>query len=261
MLPRTVNHMKPDSSYKRTFFDKHGADGGIVVQAIGQALLPAGLSAVMFLVLGSQMLGLGGWRLLLFTLGGSLTLGAIAVTFALKLGKTAGAGATLVYMGGETTPYEEQFSEEQALVMQSRFQEALESFEHRMAMNPGEPRVRIAAADLYGTHGKNPTRAAEIYREVQRIPRLAAGHDIYVSNKLADLYLGPLKTPGKALVEFRKLESRYPGSHAAKNAVLAIKNLKSQIVEGTEGAQPDVWEQAKTDRKPTPPDTPGMPGY
>lgn len=255
--------MKPDSSYKPTLMDKLGPDGGLVVQAIGQALLPTGLSAVMFLVLGSQMLGLGGWRLLLFTLGCSVTLGAIAAVVALRLGSTAGAGATLVYMGGETTPYEEQFSEEQAMVMQSRFQEALDSFEHRMAMSPGEPRVRIAAADLYATHGKNPQRAAELYREVQRLPNLAGGHDIYVTNKLADLYLGALKAPGKALVEFRKLETRYKGSPAAKNAALAIKNLKPQIVHGAAGPPPDVWEQAKGDagRSDTPKDTPGMPGY
>jgi hypothetical protein len=254
--------MKPDSSYKRTLMDRMGPDGGLVVQAIGQALLPTGLSAVMFLVLGSQMLGFGGWRLLLFTLGCSLTLGALAAVAALKLGSGAGAGAAMVYMGGETTPYEEQFSEEQAMVMQNKFTEALESFEHRMAMSPGEPRVRIACADLYATHGRNPQRAAEIYREVQRIPKLAGGHDIYVTNKLADLYLGPLRAPGKALVEFRKLESRYKGSPAARNAELAIKNLKPQIVHGAEGPPPDVWEQAQKDvGKPTPKDTPGMPGY
>jgi len=255
--------MKPDSSYKRTFLDKHGPDGALLIRAIGQALLPTGLSVVMFLLVGSRKLCLDGWPLLLFTLGCSLTLGALAVFLSLRLGYAAGAGATLVYMGGETTPYEEQFSEEQALVMQSKFQQALESFEHRIAMHPGEPRVRIAAADLYGTHGKDHKRAAELYREVQRIPNLAAGHDIYVTNKLADLYLGPLKAPGKALVEFRKLESRYPGSQAAKNAVIAIKNLKPQIVHGTEAPPPDVWEQAQSEagRKPTPPNTPGMPGY
>jgi len=255
--------MKRRSSYKRTFLDKHGPDGALLVKAVGQALLPTGLSFVMFLLVGTQKLGLDGWRLLLFTLGCTLTLGALAVFLSLKLGTAAGAGATLVYMGGETTPYEEQFSEEQAMVMQSRFQEALDSFEHRLATSPGEPRVRIAAADLYGTHGKNPTRAAELYREVQRIPNLAAGHDIYVTNKLADLYLGALKSPGKALVEFRKLESRYPGSPAANNAVLAIKNLKPQIVHGTEGPPPDVWDQAKGEagRTPTPKDVPGMPGY
>jgi hypothetical protein len=162
--------------------------------------------------------------------------------------------------GGSSTPYEEQFSQQQTLVMQSRYVEALELFEQQIAAMPGEPRVRAAAADLYATHGKDPKRAAVLYREVQRIPGLPPGQDIYVTNKLADLYLGPLKEPGRALVEFRKLASRYPNSVAAKNAQLAIANLKPQIVQGAQGAQPDVWERPADNSVP-PPNTPGMPGF
>ena len=157
-------------------------------------------------------------------------------------------------------PYQEQFSQQQALVMRERYADALELFEQQIAQTPGEPRVRIAAADLYATHGKNASRAAELYREVQRMPNIQAGHEIYASNKLADLYLGPLKAPGKALVEFRRLASRYPNSVAAKNAQLAISNLKHQIVQGAEGPPPDVWERPADSSNP-PPNTPGMPGY
>jgi hypothetical protein len=253
--------MKRRSSCKLTFFDRHGPSGQHLMLAAGHAIFAGGLSAAMFLVLGSQMLGLGGWRLLLFTLGCTVTLTVAAALFGLRVGTAAGEGAQLVYMGGETTPYEEQFSQQQALVMQEKYGEALDLFEHQIAHTPAEPRVRIAAADLYATHGKNPKRAAELYREVQRIPNIQAGHDIYVTNKLADLYLGPLKQPGRALVEFRRLASRYPNSAAAKNAQLAIANLKPQIVQGAEGPPPDVWEAPIVDRGKTPPDTPGMPGY
>ena len=229
--------------------------------ATGHAILAGGLSALMFLVLGSQMLGLGGWRLLLFTLGCTLTLSVAAALFGLRLGTVAGQGAERIYMGGDTTPYQEQFSQQQALVMQEKYGEALDLFEHQIAHTPGEPRVRIAAADLYVLHGDNPKRAAELYREVQRIPALATGHDIYATNKLADLYLGALKEPGRALVEFRKLTARYPGSAAAKNAELAIKNLKPRIVLGAEGPPPDVWETPPAGSDTPPPNTPGMPGY
>ena len=254
--------MKRRSSYKLTFFDRHGPSGQLILVAAGHAIFAAGFIALMLMVLGSQMLGLGGWRLLLFTLGGTVTLAVAAAMFGLRLGTIAGAGAERVYMGGDTTPYEEQFSQMQALVMQEKYGEALDLFEHQIAMTPGEPRVRIAAADLYGTYGQNPKRAAELYKEVQRIPNIASGHNIYATNKLADLYLGPLKEPGRALVEFRKLASRYPNSAAAKNAELAIANLKPQIVHGTAAPPPDVWEPPTLDRGNTPPsDTPGMPGY
>lgn len=254
--------MKRRSSYKLTFFDRHGPSGQHVLIATGHAIFAGGLSALMFLVLGSQMLGLDGWRLLLFTLGSTLTLAVAAALFGLRLGHMAGKGAELVYMGGATTPYEEQFSQMQALVMQEKYGEALDLFEHQIALTPGEPRVRIAAADLYGKHGQNPKRAAELYREVQRFQNVASGHDIYATNKLADLYLGPLREPGRALVEFRRLVSRYPDSAAARNAQVAITNLKPQIVQGTKAPPPDVWERPAGDRGNEPPsNTPGMPGY
>lgn len=251
------------SSYKLTFFDRHGPDAGLRLKAYGHGAMVFGT------VVGAAFLAgtLAGVKMFAFvplvlTLLGALTLGGIAIYGGTRFGSMAGDVATYVMEGGSSTPYQEQFSQMQALVMQEKYGEALDLFEHQIAMSPGEPRVRVAAADLYGKHGDNPKRAAELYREVQRIPNVASGHDIYATNKLADLYLGPLKEPGRALVEFRKLASRYPRSAAAKNAELAIANLKPQIVQGTVAPPPDVWAPPTIDRDNTPPsDTPGMPGY
>ena len=253
--------MKRRSSYKLTFFDRHGPDGALRLKAFGHGAMVFGT------VVGAAFLGgtLAGVKMLSvvplsLTLLAAFTLASIAYFGGTGLGSMAGGVATYVTEGGSSTPYEQQFSEMQALVMQGKYTEALDLFEHQIAMTPGEPRVRIAAADLYVKHGGNPKRASELYREVQRIPDIQSGHDIYATNKLADLYLGPLKEPGRALVEFRKLASRYPNSAAAKNAQLAIANLKPQIVHGAQGAAPDVWERA-AERDAPPPNTPGMPGY
>lgn len=222
--------MKRRSSYKVTFFDRHGPEGALLLKALGTALMPAGLGGIMLTVLGSQMLHLGGARLILFTLIGTLSLFAGAVWFSLRMGSAAGEVASKVYMGGDTTPYEDQFSEEQARVMQRDYATALAMFEHRITMNPNDPRVLMATADLYATHGENPKRAAELYRQVQKLPEVGSGQDVYVSNKLADLYLGPLKEPKRALVEFRRLMERYPGSVAASHAKLALENLKTDLM-------------------------------
>lgn len=254
--------MKRRSSYKLTFFDRHGPDAALKLKAYGHGAMVFGT------VMGAAFLGgtLAGVRMFAFvpivlTLLGALTLGSIAIYGGTTLGAAAGEVAVYVTEGGSSTPYEEQFSQMQALVMQEKYGEALDLFEHQIAHTPGEPRVRIAAADLYVKHGQNPKRAAELYREVQRLPDIPSGHDIYATNKLADLYLGPLKEPGRALVEFRRLASRYPRSAAAKNAELAIANLKPQIVQGTEAPPPDVWETPPTGANAQPPNTPGMPGY
>jgi hypothetical protein len=222
--------MNRRSSYKVTFFDRHGPAGVVLLQAFRNGCIALGAGLLMFPVVGYEKLGLTGWSLILFTLVCALTLASAGALVGLQMGEAAGDVASRVYMGGDGTPYEEQFSQEQALVMQRDYAGALALYEQRITMSPGEPRVRIAAADLYMTHGENPKRAAELYREVQRIPELPSGHDVYVTNKLADLYLGPLEEPGRALVEFRRLAYRYPESKAAKFALMAIANLKPDIV-------------------------------
>lgn len=222
--------MRRRSSYKTTFFDRHGPAAEHQLKALGYAAMVFGLSTTMFALVASQKLGYGVVGTIVFTLVCSLTLSGLAFHFGLKGGQAAADVAQYVTAGGSSTPYEEQFSQEQALVMQRDYAGALHLFEQRILAAPNEPRVRIAAADLYATHGQNPARAAELYREVQRIPDVGSGQDIYVTNKLADLYLGTLKQPGRALVEFRRLIDRYPGSTAAEHAKAAIANLKPDLV-------------------------------
>ena len=221
--------MNPRQSYKLTFLDRHGPAGMLRIKAMGYGAVVFAFSLVMFYVLFGEKLEFSGLPLVGLTLLGAGTLGAAAMYVGLLSGSAAGGVAEYVTAGGSSTPYEEQFSEEQAMVMQRDYAGALASFEQRIAMSPGEPRVRIAAADLYREHGNNPRRAAELYREVQRMPNVAPGHDVYVSNKLADLFLGPLKEPGRALVEFRRLIHRYPG-RTADQARMALAHLKPDVM-------------------------------
>jgi hypothetical protein len=221
--------MKQRSSYKVTFFDRHGPEGANRLKGYGYGVIVFGLSVPMFIAL-SMKLGYGPLGLILLTLGGGGTLAAVAIRLGLGGGQVAADVAEYVTAGGSSTPYEDQFSREQALIMKRDYAGALQLFEQRIIDSPNEPRVRIAAADLYATHGANPGRASELYREVQRIPEVGSGHDIYVTNRLADLYLGALKQPGRALVEFRRLIDRYPGTTAAEHARTAIANLKPDLV-------------------------------
>jgi hypothetical protein len=229
------------SSYKVTFMDRHGPDGALRVKAALYGAIVFPFALLMFGMLAYRQLQLSGFPAIAVTLGGAVTLSAASILLGLTTGAAAGQVATVVTAGGSTTPYEEQFSHEQALIMKRDYAAALHLFEQRIAQSPGEPRVRIAAADLYATHGQNAPRAAELYREVQRLPDVASGHHVYASNKLADLYLGPLHEPGRALVEFRRLIERYPGSVAATNARLALTNVKTRLQEGPERPPEQPW--------------------
>jgi hypothetical protein len=227
--------MKTPSRYKITFLDRHGPAGALRLKAGMYGITVFGLSLPMFGLLGARI-GLSGLAAIAFTLVAALTLSALAMFFGLRGGQAAGDFMRYLTSGGSSTPYEEQFSQEQALVMQRDHAAALALYEQRIAAAPGDPRARIAAADLYATQGANPKRAAELYREVQRAPSVAPGHDIYVSNKLADLYLGPLGEPRRALVEFRRLIERYPGTTAATHAKLALANLKEDMIQDHESS-------------------------
>ena len=231
--------MKPRrSSYKVTFLDRHGAAGMDYVKAGGYGAPVFVLGSVMFYLV-SQKLELEGIAALGFTLSTAAALAAAAMYFGLRGGQAAGDAAQYLTAGGSSTPYEEQFSHEQALIMQRDYAGAAACFEQRIVMSAGQPDVRvlIAAADLYRTHAANPTRAVELYRQAQKLPSLSPGQDVYVANKLADLYLGPLKQTGKALVEFRRLIERYPGSRTADQARLALTNVKQGLVADREREQ------------------------
>lgn len=218
------------SSYKLTFMDRHGPDGGLRLKAAGYALMFFPMSTLMFVLLFTHMLGFDLQKGIVLALLCGVTVSGASVLVSLRSGMAAGTVLRHITEGGGSTPYEEQFSREQALVMQRDYAGALASYEERIAQSPGELRARIAAADLYREHGNNPQRAAQLYREVQRSPEASAGQDVYVSNKLADLYLGPLGEPRRALVEFRRLISRYPDSRTADMARMALNNLKPDMM-------------------------------
>jgi tetratricopeptide (TPR) repeat protein len=232
------------SSYKVTLLDKYGPEAMRYYDVAKWGLVVFVLSGVMFYFVAAFKLGLMDPALTLWTLVAALTLSAASMLFSLKLSDSAGDGAAHVYMGGSSTPYEDNFSQEQALVMQRDYAGALHLYEQRILLTPKYGKLLIAAADLYGTLGENHKRAAELYKEVQKLEDLEPGQDIYVSNKLADLFLYKLGEPGRALVEFRRLMSRYPGTVAGKNAKLALDNLKPDLVK-----EPDAAPEPKPDSR------------
>lgn len=212
--------------YRRTFGDRLGPNAGIVYRAVGWT----GFGALIIVPVA-----------LYHAPRGVPAVIAVPVLFVLCWAFLFSAALLLIKPGtelakfyflptGASTPYEEQFSQEEALVMQNRVPDALALYEARIAADPTNARARIRAAELYAGPAGDPRRAAELLREVQRIPGLPSGDELYVGNRLADLYLGPLGTPARALVELRRLLDRYPDSRLAPQLRQAIARLKAQHV-------------------------------
>jgi len=208
-----------------TLFDRLGPDAG--------RLLPlAGYSAIIFLLalpVAGKILArtrVQGAGYLLLTLASAAAITWLFRRAILFFSDAAGGSLHYATNGGTSTPYVQQFSLEQAMVMRGEVDEALASFERRITERGSSVDVRIRAAELYAREGNNPVRAAELLREARSRPELTEGQDIYVTNRLVDLLAGPLNEHGRALVELRRLIERYPGTSAASHARAALSAIK-----------------------------------
>jgi hypothetical protein len=218
-------------SYKTTLFDRLGPDA---VGSIRSALWGWLLGPVFFFLLlgvGSVHLHLMWWQNLPFALVGGVVIGVGVAKLPVMLGNSAGTATTAVVAGANTTPYIEQYSYQQALVMQGRLDEALSTYEAIIVEPNSTVDVRIRAAELYAREAKKPERAAQLFREVIRDPRCTVGEEIYSANRLADLLTGPLGQPGRAIVELARLADRYPKSVVGDRARQAIRSLKALAAE------------------------------
>jgi tetratricopeptide (TPR) repeat protein len=216
---------EPDE-YKRTFLDRHGPEGLQHIRAFGFGLMVFGLTFGVIIA----KIGFHWWVLPV-----AVFAGVFGGAGGFLVGELAGGTYKHMMVNGSSTPYVEQYSYQQSLVMAGKLDEALESFEAVIAEKPDAIDACVKAAELYDRDKKNHVRAAELFRQVQRIETVQAGQFVYATNRLVDLYTGPLNEPGKALGELRKLIDRYPSSPAAAKAREALAVLKRRVIP-TEGA-------------------------
>ncbi len=214
------------AEYRLTRSDRRGPDSALIYRAVPYMILIFGCCMFLFARLGVP-------AVVALPLAGGLT---GAVTWAgFRFATAAGEGfAHFVLPTGESTPYEQQFSREEALAASGDIAGALASLEAAISTTPLTAptgiNVRIKAAELYmDRKAADPGRAAALFREIQRFPGIDPSRDIYVSNRLIDLLLGPLDQPARALVELRRIADRYPRSNAAMHARAAIVKIKGEM--------------------------------
>ena len=210
--------------YRKTLFDRLGPDAGLIVKV---AVLSPPVFIFAFLLamkaVGDRVGVVGAFFV-------ALAATALVAAGILKLSSAAASGfGSFVQPSGRSTPYEQQFSRQEALAARGDVAGALASYEEIIAADPAAVEPRVRAAELYAGKGGNPARAAELFRQVQRIPGVTPQRDLYASNRLVDLYRGPLGDEGRALVELRRLAERFPTSREAAYAREAIASMKRSI--------------------------------
>ncbi|MCC6931505.1 MAG: hypothetical protein IT359_21125 [Gemmatimonadaceae bacterium] len=166
----------------------------------------------------------GGWLLL-----SGLVVGAVAglivryVSTGIADG-SARALAAFVHPSGNSTPYEPSFSAHDALEATGDVAGAIEAYEATVREQPENVRALRQAAELHVRAGHAP-RAAELFAAVRRVAT-SREDELYATQRLADLYLGPLGDDGRALVELRRIAERFPGTREADGARSALRRLK-----------------------------------
>src|ERR1041384_7578500 len=99
------------TAYKPTLFDRHGAAAGEILRAWAYGLMVFGLTAGVLV----SKLGFRWWTLLVAAAAGAVAGGA-----GWAIGEFVGQTVKHVAVDGSSTPYANQFSYEQSLVMKGR---------------------------------------------------------------------------------------------------------------------------------------------
>ncbi len=155
---------------------------------------------------------------------GAMLLALTGATTAMAHGG-ARAAASLVLPSGSSTPVVRDFSLEKSLVIRGRVAEAAESLERQLAAAPGDPELCIFAAELYARDAREPGRAEPLFRRAREARNVSAGPDHDATQRLIDLYLGPLDDEARAAEELRRLIDRHPGTRTAKYAEGTLRTL------------------------------------
>ena len=210
---------KPSDAYKPTFLDRHGSEGA---QYIAARLWGVSIGLLTFLFL------VGRQGLTLKSVGGGVLAGILVASLGQALGSVFESVWSAIAVNGGIAPSPRSYSYEKSLVMQGKVEEALLSIESVISGDPTSIPARLFGAELYFREGKNAARSAELLREAHAIRPISAGDDIFIANRLVDLYTGPLETPDKAIRELRRVIEKYGDTAAGDHARLALATLKER---------------------------------
>ena len=167
--------------------------------------------------------------LYLFALAGGLAMAAFATWFPEWFADVSSRGFVFFLSPNHgLAQHEATYSHIQAIAARGDVAGALKEYENVIAAEPAAVEARIQAAELYATSRTDVTRAAALYNEVRRIAGLSAARDLYASQRLIDLYDGPLRQPSKSLTELRRIIDRHQGSREAEFARSTLAKRRNE---------------------------------
>jgi hypothetical protein len=177
----------------------------------------------------ATLAGVKGPAIYLFALAGGLAIGAFATWFpAWFAGNSSRGFMAFLAPNQGTASFEATYSHIQAIAARGDIAGALKEYEAIISAEPNAVEARIQAAELYATTRTDVARAAMLYSQVRRIERVAPARDLYASQRLIDLYDGPLRQPARSLTELRRIIERHQGSREADYARATLARRRQE---------------------------------
>ena len=194
-----------------------------------------GICVLPLLYLVGVVVGIPEPARIVVVLAASLLVGVLGHVFVDTAGNAVGGSFARLFglaASGDRVAFD--YSHLQAMVERGRVDEALEEFEALLASHPHDGPLRLRVADVYALRAGDHARAAALFREGRelllssRAPRdeKARAGVLYATQRLIDLYDGPLDAEGRALGEMRRLVDTFPQSPEATAARGALERRK-----------------------------------
>jgi hypothetical protein len=124
-------------------------------------------------------------------------------------------------------PRQASYSHIEAMAAAGDVAGALGEYERVIAAEPSAIVPRAQAAELYAA-GTDHARAAALFAEIRRIPGCSPQNDLYATQRLIDLYDGPLDQAARSLTELRRIVERHKESREAPFATAALERRKRE---------------------------------
>lgn len=151
----------------------------------------------------------------------------IGKTIGYALLESAGRTAQAIYAPVGAGTYAQTHSHIDSLEARGDYRGAADAWEAVVVSQPSNAWPLIRAGELYARQLNDPATAAARFILARDVVGITPELQRYASQKIVDLYLGPLADPGRAMVELRRMIVAHPGTREADFAREAIANLKA----------------------------------
>lgn len=155
-----------------------------------------------------------------------------ALAFATVLGMSGAASRaamSFVAPSGGSTPSPDDYSQIKSLLARGKVAEALTELDVQLRLRPTDPALCLFAADVAARQARDPRAAEQLYLRVRGMEGASRDQDYAATNRLIDLYMGPLDDPTRAAAELERMKARHPNTTAAAHAEKALREIRSAL--------------------------------